>query len=122
MKNENLIALIKELMSMDEMREEFQDNNSSFSIDSKKENNKLIITVSYKENTDKKDFENWVQKLDDDIFTETWENLSEKYGLDKLNKIYQTPEYNKVIKLFKEQATQLAKNKIMTLSNLFDLN
>lgn len=122
MKNENLIALIKELISMDEMHEEFQDNNSSFSIDSKKENNKLIITVSYKENADKKDFENWVQKLDDDIFTETWENLSEKYGLDKLNKIYQTPEYNKVIKLFKDQATQLAKNKIMTLSNLFGLN
>ena len=82
----------------------------------------ISITVSYKENADKKDFENWVQKLDDDIFTETWENLSEKYGLDKLNKIYQTPEYNKVIKLFKEQATQLAKNKIMTLSNLFGLN
>lgn len=122
MKNEKLIALIKELMLMDEMHEEYQDNNSSFSIDSKKEGNKLIITVTSKEDKSKKEFEEWVQKLDDDIFNETWEKLSEKYGLSKLNEAYQTSDYPKVIKLFKEQATQLAKNKVLTLSNLFGLN
>ena len=71
MKQEELLkALVSELMGMNELHQEYQDNDTHFVIDSKKEGNKLTITVTLKENKDKKEFEKWCQSLDDDIFQE----------------------------------------------------
>jgi hypothetical protein len=121
MKNEILGSLIKELFQFDEMHEKYTDNDISFSIDLSKEGNTLNVKVTLNENTDKKEFETWVNQLDDDIFNETWESLSEDYGLNDLNKIYESEDYNKIIDLFKTRSKEIALEKVKMLTNLFNL-
>ena len=115
-----LSSLVKGLFKMDSMHEEYIDNDLSFSIDSqKKDENTLVITVSL--NKDKKNFENWVNELDDDVFNETWEALSESYGLKDLNEAYNGENYKEVIKAFKSEAKLIAQNKVNKLKKLFNL-
>jgi len=117
-----LLALIQELLKMDELHEEYTINNTSFAIDTKKENgNTVVITVSLKDNKDKKEFEAWVNDLDDSLFNEVWESLSEEYGLKTLNDVYEGENYKEIIKLFKNKAKMLAAQKIDYLTKLFNL-
>ena len=121
MKELNLASLIKELFQMDEMHQEYTDNDMSFCIDSeKKDDSTLVFTIKLKENKDKKEFEKWVNDLDDDLFNETWEALSEKYGLKDLNEAYNTDNYKAVINEFKSTAKQIAQNRIKRLTSLFN--
>lgn len=119
-----ITALIKELFTVEELHNEYTDNNISYVIDVQKdkENNKLTIEISLEEgNKDKEEFENWVQKLDDDIFQEIWESLSDEYGLKDLNDIYESDNYQEVIDLFKSEAKKVAKEKVDMLTKLFEL-
>lgn len=118
---ELVITLIKELFEMDELHETYKDDNTFYAIDSQKEGNTLTINVTLKENSDKKEFENWVNDLDDDIFNETWETLSEEFGLKDLNEAYNTENYKEVIDKFKSTAKQIAESKILELKSLFDI-
>ena len=102
MKQEELLKLlVKELFGMDTLHQEYQDNDTHFVIDSKKEGNKLTITVTLKENKDKKEFEKWVNQLDDDLFNEVWESLSKEDNLHDLNDLYNSENYKQVINKFK---------------------
>jgi len=119
MKQEELLKLlVKELFGMDTLHQEYQDNDTHFVIDSKKEGNKLTITVTLKENKDKKEFEKWVDQLDDDIFQEVWEALSEEDNLHSLNDIYNNGNYREVINKFKAKTREIAKTKIRELQKL----
>ena len=115
-----MMALVKELFTYDDLHEEFTFNDDSFILDLKKEdNNTLTIKVVLKEkdNKDKKEFEKWVNSLDDDVFNETWESLSEEFGLKELNDAYKTENYQQVIDMFKDRATQVITNKINNLKS-----
>ena len=119
MKQEELLkALIKELMGMDELHQEYQDKDTHYVIDSQKKGNTLTINITLKENEDKKKFESWVNGLDDDLFNEVWETLSEENNLNSLNEIYNSENYKEVIDKFKAKTKEIAKKRIKELQKL----
>ena len=121
-KEELFKVLIKELFEMEEVHYEYNENNNSYVLDSNKEGDTLTIKVQLKENEDKKEFEQWVDQMDDDIFNETYEALSEEDTLHSLNDIYNSPNYKEVINKFKSKAKEIAQNKVNSLTKLFDLD
>jgi hypothetical protein len=121
MKQEELLkALISELMGMDELHQEYQDNDTHFVIDSTKEGNTLVIKVQLLENKDKKDFENWLQQVDDDLFQEVLEELAEKDGLSDINSLYNSENYQQVIDKVKTKTKEIANRKIKMLKKLIN--
>ena len=121
MKQEELLkALISELMGMDELHQEYQDNDTHFVIDSTKEGNTLVIKVQLLENKDKKDFENWLQQVDDDLFQEVLEELAEKDGLSDINSLYNSENYQQVIDRVKTKTKEIANRKIKMLKKLIN--
>ena len=113
-------ALIEELFGMDELHQEYQDNDTHFVIDSKREGNKLTIEITLKENKDKKEFEKWVQQLDNDIFNEVWESLSEEDELHSLDEMYNTERYKEVIAKFKNKTKEIVNQKIRNLQKIIN--
>ena len=121
MKQEELLkALISELMRMDTLHQEYQDNDAHFVIDSTKEENTLVIKVQLLENKDKKDFENWLQQVDDDLFQEVLEELAEKEGLSDINSLYNSENYQQVIDRVKTKTKEIANRKIKMLKKLIN--
>jgi len=121
MKQEELLkALVSELMGMNELHQEYQDNDTHFVIDSTKEGNTLTIKVQLLENKDKKDFENWLQQVDDDLFQEVLEELAEKDGLSDINSLYNSENYQQVIDKVKTKTKEIANRKIKMLKKLIN--
>lgn len=121
MKQEELLkTLIAELFKMDNVHHEYTDNNSSYVIDSQKKGDTLTIKVQLKENKDKKEFEKWVGQLDDDLFNEVWETLSEQDNLHSLNELYESENYKEVISKFKNKTKEIASKKIKELQKLLN--
>ena len=121
MKQEELLkALVSELMGMNELHQEYQDNDTHFVIDSTKEGNTLTIKVQLLENKDKKDFENWLQQVDDDLFQEVLEELAEKEGLSDINSLYNSENYQQVIDKVKTKTKEIANRKIKMLKKLIN--
>ena len=118
MKQEEILkALIKELFGMSELHQEYQDNDTHFVIDSIKEGNTLTIKVELKENKDKKEFEKWLETVDDDLFSEVLDELK-KEGLADLENIYNSKDYKKVIEKVKFKTKEIAARKIKELQKL----
>lgn len=115
--NINIAPLIEELFNADNAHEEYTDNDISFSIDSKKQDDNTIV-ITIKRNTDKAEFEKWVNNLDDNLFEEVWESLSNKFGLKELNSMYEGANYKNVISCFKNEAKNITQNKISELQSL----
>ena len=121
MKQEELLkTLVAELMGMQELHQEYQDNDTHFVIDSKKEGNKLTIEVTLKDNKDKKDFERWLETVDDNLFSEVLEELQEKEGLSNLNELYESKDYKKVINRVKSKTKEIAARRIKELQKLIN--
>ena len=119
MKQEELLkALVSELMGMDELHQEYQDNDTHFVVDSTKKGNTLTIKVQLLENKDKKEFEKWIDTLDDDLFNEVWESLSEEDNLHSLNDLYNSKDYKQVITKFKSKTKEIAQRRIKELQKL----
>ena len=119
MKQEELLkALVKELFAMDELHQEYQDNDTHFVVDSQKKGNILTIKVQLLENKDKKEFEKWLEQVDDDLFSEVLDELKEKEGLKDLDEIYNNGDYKKVIAKIKSKTKELAIAKIKELQKL----
>ena len=119
MKQEELLkTLITELMGMDELHQEYQDNDTHFVIDSTKEGNTLTIKVQLLENKDKEDFEKWLQQVDDNLFQEVLEELAEKEGLVDINSLYNSKEYRQVIDKVKNKTKEIANRRIKMLKKL----
>lgn len=121
MKQEEILkALIEELFAMNELHQEYQDNDTHYVVDSTKEGNTLTIKVQLLENKDKKEFENWLQLVDDDLFQEVLEELAEREGLTDLDALYKTKDYQKVIDRVKAKTKEIANRKIRNLKKLLN--
>lgn len=121
MKQEELLkALVSELMGMDELHQEYQDDDTHFVIDSTKEGNTLTIKVQLLENKDKEDFENWLQQVDDNLFQEVLEELAEKEGLSDINSLYNSENYQQAIDKVKAKTKEIANRKIKMLKKLIN--
>lgn len=121
MKQEELLkSLIRELFKMDEMHQEYQDNDTHILVDTQKKGNELTIKVILKENKDKKNFEKWVKTLPDELFNEIWEALSAEDELHSLDELYNSPNYKEVIEKFKNKSKEIASNKIKELQKLIN--
>ena len=116
MTEEELIKhLVKQLIQLDTaVQYEYMENGTQYLIDAKKEGNKVIIEVSMNENEDKKDFEAWLKKLDDNLFAEVLEEIGDK----NIFKVYETKEYKKVIDQVKQKTKEIANRKIKELQAL----
>ena len=119
MKQEEILkALIKELFAMDTLHQEYQDNDSHFVVDSTKEGNTLTIKVQLLENKDKKEFENWLQQVDDDLFQEVLDELAEKEGLKDISTLYNSKDYKKVIDRVTAKTKEIAARKMKMFKKL----
>ena len=118
MKQEELMkTLIEELFAMNELHQEYQDKDTRFVVDSQREGNTLTIKVTLKENKDKKEFEKWLEKIDDNLFSEVLDELNME-GLYNLDSIYNSEDYPKVIKQVKNKTREVAQRKIKELQKL----
>lgn len=121
MKQEELFkTLIKELLQMDTIHHEYIDNDNTYVIDSQKNGNELSIKVSIKENKDKKNFEKWLEQIDDTLFSEVIDELSNENELLDLNAIYASKDYKQVINKVKSKTKEVAQRKIKELQKLLN--
>lgn len=111
-----LKELVQELFKMEEMHTEYQDGDTNFALDLTKENNVLTIKVTLNELKDKKEFENYVNGLDDDLYQEVIESLQGE--IKDLNDIYESENYKDVISIFKDKVKEIAEEKINYLKTL----
>ena len=119
MKQEELFkSLIRELFGMEELHQEYQDNDTHFVIDTQKDGNILNIRIQLLENKDKKEFENWLSEISDDFFSEILDELKEKEGLHNLEELYNSKDYIKVIQRVKSKAKEIASRKIKELQRI----
>ena len=119
MKQEELLkTLVAELMGMQELHQEYQDNDTHFVIDSKKEGNKLTIEITLKDNKDKKDFERWLETVDDNLFSEVLEEITSEKELIDLNTKYNSEDFQEVIDKVKSKTKEVALRKIKKLQKL----
>lgn len=112
MKQELMTQLVKELFdTVDELHQEYQDNDIHYVIDAQKTDNKLNITVTLDDQSkkDKKEFEKYIEDLDDDIYQEAIDSFDNVKELDDL---YKSQNYKEAIKLFKDKVTKIAENRI----------
>lgn len=116
MKNEKALkSLIRELFEVNELHQEYQDNEIQFAIDSQRNGDTVILKIKLLEDRDRKEFEEWVNKLDDDLFQETWEALQAEDNLHSLDEAYKGKDYKEVIKKFKAKVREIASNRIKKL-------
>ena len=119
MKQEEILkALVAELMGLDELHQEYQDNDTHFVIDSTKEGNTLTIKVQLLDNEDKKEFENWLKLVDDELFSEVLSELAEKEGIMDIEALYKSPDYKKAIDKVKAKTKEIAARKVKALKRL----
>ena len=119
MKQDELLkTLIKELMKLDTLHQEYQDNDTHFVVDSQKKGNTLTIKVQLLENKDKKAFENWLANVDNNLFSEVLDELKEKEGMLDLEKLYNSENYQQVIDKVKTKTKEIANRKIKELQKL----
>ena len=120
MKQEELIkVLVKELFGLDELHQEYQDNDTHFVIDSQKEGDTLTIKVQLVENKDKKEFEKWLENVDDDLFSEVLDELKDE-GLMDLEETYNSKDYKEVIDKVRSKTKEVAINKIKELQKILN--
>ena len=122
MKQEDLMkTLIKELFKMDTVHHEYIDNDNAYVIDSQREGDTLTIKVSLKENKDKKEFEKWLETVDDDLFSEVLDELKETEKLIDIEQLYNSKDYKKAIDKIKSKTKEIAQRKIKELQKLINI-
>ena len=120
MKQEELLkALIEELFEMDTLHQEYQDNDSHFVVDSKREGNTLNIKVELIGNKDKEEFEDWLKQVDDNLLEEVFDELGKKEGLSNLQELYETEDFQQVIDAVRAKTKEIAAKRIKAYKQLF---
>ena len=121
MKQEELFkTLISELFALNELHQEYQDNDTHFVVDTQKKEDTLTIKITLKENKDKQEFEDWLSNIDDTLFEEVLDELKNKEGLLNLEDMYQSKDYKKVIDRIKSKTKEIAQRKIKALQKLIN--
>lgn len=116
--NKQLIALVKELLEMDELHQKYQDNNISFAIDTQKvDDSTLNITIKLLDNIkdDKEEFENWLKNVPQDIFAEAIESLDEN-----INEKYNSEDYKEIIDSVRNRINSIINDRLATYSALMN--
>lgn len=118
-KNEILNALIK-AFDYDVCQEATTIQNEpgvAYEVDLKKDGDTLTIVIEKKELEDKKEFEAWLDTVDDNMFQEALERVQKITGIDgkQLDKDYNSNDYKGIINLFKKIVPQIAQEKINNL-------
>ena len=94
----------------------------AYEVDLKKDGDVLNIVIERKklENKDKKEFEAWLDTLDDDLFQEALTKARELTGESpqKLDDQYNSENYKDIINLFKNVVSILVKEKIDALNKI----
>lgn len=124
MKQEEMFKiLIKELFGMDELHQEYQDEDTHIVVDSQKDGNTLTIKVELLENNkDKKEFERWIKNLDDDIFIKAYEELQKQYDTS-LDDLYNSnSSYKELISNFKNSVKDIVESKIESITSEMESN
>lgn len=118
MKQEEMFKiLIKELFGMNELHQEYQDEDTHIVVDSQKDGNTLTIKVELLEkNKDKEEFERWIKNLDDDIFIKAYEELQKQYDMS-LDDLYNSTSYKEIISNFKGIVKKIIKSMIESKSS-----
>ena len=115
-KNEILNELLSQLLDLNEVHYEYLDNDSKYVLDVNRENeDNITITISREANEAKHEFENWLEGVDDDLFGEALEELD---GIQDLNKLYETEDFQEVIDKVKEAVKKKASEKIAEYQKL----
>jgi len=120
-KNEILNALIQ-AFKYDKCQEATTIQNNpdvAYEVDLKKDGDTLTIVIERKEleNKQKKEFEQWLDSIDDDIFQEALERVQKLTGIDakQLDEDYNSEDYMRIINLFKKMVPNIAKERIDSL-------
>lgn len=120
MEQEELIKLIvNRLFGLDSLHQEYQDNDTHFVVDFQRDGKILNIRIELIENEDKKEFDEWLSHIDDDLFSEILDELKDE-GLTDLDRIYNSEDYKVVIDKVKSKAKEIVNNKISKLRKLID--
>lgn len=118
MKQEELMkTLLEELFGLDSLHQEYQDNDTHFVVDAQKNGNTLTVKITKKENEDKVNFENWLKKVDENLFEEVLEELGDTFEFSKL---YNSPNYKEVIDKVKKKTKEVAIRRIKELQALLN--
>ena len=120
MKQEELFkALIKELFELDTTHQEYQDNDTHFVVDSEVNGNTLTIKVElFDINKDKKEFEHWLEGIDDELFSEVLEKINREYNLGDLDELYNSKDYQVAIDTIKKVTKEVINEKVLGLQRL----
>lgn len=91
----------------------------AYEVDLNKDGDTLTIVIEKKEleNKDKKEFEAWLDTVDDNMFQEALEKVQKITGIDakQLDEDYNSKDYKGIINLFKKIIPQIAQEKINNL-------
>ena len=89
----------------------------AYEVDLKKDGDTLTIVIEKKELEDKKEFEAWLDTVDDNMFQEALEKVQKITGIDakQLDADYNSDNYKGIINLFKKVIPQIAQEKINNL-------
>ena len=122
MEIENIIkSLLDDLFGLDELHQEYQDNDVHFVIDTKKDGNKITVeveTIEDKQNEAKKNFEDWLKNIDDELFTEILDELRKDEELIDIESLYNSESYEEVINKVEAKAKEIIEKRIEALEDL----
>ena len=120
-KNETLQALIK-AFDYDQCQEAttIQNNpNVAYEVDLKKDGDTLTIVIEKKklENQEKKEFEKWLDTIDDEMFQEALSKVQDITGTDakQLDKDYNSENFRQIINIFRQTISDIAEQRINSL-------
>ena len=116
MEQEVLNLLFKELFKMNDLHEEFSSDDFSYKVDmTKVDDNHLHMEVDIQQNNkdDKAEFESWISKIPEDIFSEAISTLDE----DIFNK-YQSKDYAEVIDSVKTKINSILQDRMDSYKGL----
>ena len=108
---EYLMQQIKDLLGWEDF---------TITVDQPDDNHIIVRLEKIEQDNAKKEFENWVDQLDDEIFESVYNALAEEYSLHTLNDMYESENYSEIVKLFKNKAKELVEKKIQELSKILE--
>ena len=94
----------------------------AYEVDLKKDGDTLTIVVEKKvlENQEKKEFEQWLDSLEDDMYQEALERVQKLTGIStkQLDEDYNSEDFRRIINLFKKVVSNIASDRITALQKL----
>lgn len=121
MENEILIkALVMSLFEVNELHQEYQDNDIHFVVDTQRDGKELTVKITLIEEEDKQEFEKWLEKIDNELFSEVIDEIKKEDSLIDLDSLYNSKDYKKVIDKVKSKTQEVIENRIEELKSLLN--